>query len=98
MGTIIETCPEFLATKDNNNRLPIHCSTCFDESVFQYSLLLADIEFHHEIGGEEGRGGLLVEVIDGFNTLQCLTDLQSSPHIYEYLRISEPPLFLKEDV
>ena len=99
--SIIETCPEFLATEGNDGfkALPIRFFACStnEEVVLTLVPLLAEVGRKHGIGGEEERGGLLVKTSNGLNTLQRLAFRESSD-IMEVLKNANPPLLLKEDV
>ncbi len=86
--TIIETCPEFLATKDATGALPIHRFA--SSSAFAQ---LAEVGRKHRIGGEEGRGGLLISDEKGQNTLQLLAEKQSTS-VVKKLCSTNPPLLL----
>ncbi len=101
VSSIVGACPEFLATKsdgDNFKALPIHWFACSnnEEAATKYVPLLAEIGRKHGVGGDEARGGLLVEDIHGINALQCLTYKKSS--VMKALKNANPPLLLKEDV
>ncbi len=103
--SIIETCPEFLATTNNDKfkALPIHWfahSSDEDEAedaTSKYVPLLAEVGRKHQIGGEGARGGLLVEDAKGLNALHHLTANKSS-EVMESLKNADPPLLFKEDV
>ena len=95
--TIVETCPEFLATRtlDNYNRLPCHYAaeeaTTF---VHKYLFLFARIGHQYQIGGKSKRGGLLVKYDGGSNALHYV----KHPKVFNVLKSHDPPLFYAEDV
>ncbi len=100
VSSIIESCPEFLATKSNGpcKSLPILFFACSNDKVAtKYVPVLAEVGRKHGIGGEEGRGGLVVENAEGCSALQHLT-YQKSIEVMEVLKNANPPLLLKEDV
>ncbi len=101
VSSIIETCPEFLATKNNDNveSLPIRRFACSDneEVVTKYVPLLAEVGRKYGIGGEESRGGLLVKNANGDNALEAVS-CQKSSNVMKALKNADPPLLLKEDV
>ena len=93
--TIVETCPEFLATKDNFGKLPIHHAVfCATASFSKYFKLYIDVGLKHEIGGKDMRGGLLEKSFSGCVGLNYVRD----PEIFELLRQRSPPLFYVEDI
>ena len=99
--TIIETCPELLATKDGNGMLPIHSASTSDNVYNElevYIPLLAEVGMKYEVGGKEGRGGLLIS--DGsYNPLQNLARWNGNKGLFEQLRnVNCGPLFVKEDI
>lgn len=58
--TVVETCPKFLAPKDEDGMLPCHLAVIHvSYSAHKHLLLFGRIGFQHTIGGEESRGGLL---------------------------------------
>ena len=99
--SIIDTCPEFLAARndDTGGSLPIHwfALSISEEAVMRYVPLLAKAGRKYRIGGEEGRGGLLVESTTGMTAIECLTPSKSID-IMGALKNVDPPLILKEDV
>ena len=97
MKIIIETCPDFMATKNEDGDLPIHCSAYDDLSFHIFVPLLADMGRRHGIGGVDGRGGLLVVDSRGFNAFHYLSN-RPSPDTFTALMSTEPPLFCKQDV
>ncbi len=103
VSSIIETCPEFLATKDDSDEdedIPIRWFACSDneEAVVKYVPLLAEVGRKYGVGGEEDRGGLLVKNARGGTALSALLTRQKSSNVMEALRNADPPLLLKEDV
>ncbi len=101
VSSIIETCPEFLATKsdDEYESLPVRrfAYSKNEEAVVKYVPLLAEVGRKHGVGGEEARGGLLVKNARGYYALRALTG-QKSSNVMQALRNADPPLLLKEDV
>ena len=101
VSSIIETCPEFLATRSNDQvkSLPIVFFACSvnEEAVRKYVPLLAEVGRKHGVGGEGARGGLLVKNKRGFNALEALA-AQKSSNVMKTLRNADPPLLLKDDV
>lgn len=103
--TIIETCPELLATKcERNGFLPIHvaakyCNT--NNKTEMFVPLLTDIGMQYAVGGIKSRGGLLVQSgrFDT-NALQLLARRQeNSKNVFKVLKNAKPePLFVKEDI
>lgn len=72
LSTILEVCPEFLATMDEDECLPCHRAVQYSlpgyskppstsKSTLTYFPLFADIGRQHGVGGKEGRGGLRVK-------------------------------------
>ena len=99
--TIIETCPEFLATKDNFGSLPCHWAAYNYDTASRttYLPLFADIGRRHNIGCEGTRGGLLVQNNCQHNALQALSlSCSSGDTIKAMMTTYEPPLFFVEDV
>ena len=92
---IVESCPEFLFTNDIGGWLPIHHAARFAtaSSNKRFKLLL-DTGCKLNLGGDEGRGGLVVSEPANHN---CLNEIRD-PHIFEMLRQMSPPLFCSEDV
>ena len=93
--TVIQTCPEFLATKDKHGWLPCHqAAHVGSSSANKYLLLFADIGYQHNIGGEKSRGGLLVRDDQQFHSLAFISD----PKVFDALKKHDPPLFYIKDV
>lgn len=97
VSAIVKSCPDFLATKDRNGNMPIHWFASNAKLSPAYVPLVAEIGRRHEVGGEGGRGGLLVKTNNGWNVLQLITDSPSTDTI-KRLRSAEPPLLVREDV
>lgn len=96
--TIIETCPQFLATKDSCGHLHCYWATSVDTSRAIYVPLFTDIGCRHNIGDERSRGGLLAQDNDGQNVLQNLATSPSADTIKAMMNNFDPPLFFVEDV
>ena len=96
VSTIVETCPEFLATKDKyTGRIPCHLAAeAASNSAHNYLLLFARLGLQHQIGGTDKRGSLLVETTYGDNALHHVID----PTVLDVLRKHSPSLFYTEDV
>jgi ankyrin repeat protein len=94
---IIGESPYYLTVKDEYGNLPIH-SAAWDESSLPTLIpLLAKAGIQHGVGGESGRGGLLVENSSGTNTLTCMTD-QGNFDAMKALLNAQPPLLIKSDI
>ena len=92
---IVETCPEFLSSRDHDGRLPCHHAALnATSSSHMYLKLFTDVGRKHKIGGYNSRGGLLVPDNTGENALNCLTD----PQLFDVFRNMNPPLFFTEDI
>ena len=92
---IVETCPEFLATQDEDSWLPCHIvANKATSSAHKYLLLFARIGHQYEIGGERKRGSLLVETDGDYNALHYISD----PNVFDVLKSYEPPLFHVKDI
>ena len=92
--TIVETCPEFLATQEKG-RLP--CFKAAEASLSvntKYLLSFAQLGLKHGIGGKGSRGGLLIEDDKGTRALKKVRD----PDVFDVLQKHNPPLFYKEDI
>jgi hypothetical protein len=96
---IIEACPEFLATKNEKGLLPIHCAAIdLSSSRSKFVPLLATVGYKFGIGGEEGRGGLLVEFDNENNVLTYLVRNDNDTNTLKKLLNSDPPMLRREDV
>lgn len=94
VSKIVETYPDFLATKDQHGMIPCHYKAINSKKHSKYLELYTKIGVKHGIGGRDGRGGLLVTDNRGHNALHFLND----PQVFEMLREMDPPLFYIEDV
>ena len=95
ISEIVQTCPEFLATKDTHGRLPCHvAASVASSSASKYLMLFIEIGLKYSIGGEDSRGGLLITNGHEWNALKCIED----PEVFDVLQKYEPPLFCKADV
>ena len=105
VSTIVNTCPEFLATKDEGGWLPCHAaarakctihsnSNSNSNSSYKHLLLFAGIGCDLDIGGKDKRGGLLMPNDFGWNTLHLIRD----PNVFDALQKHNPSLFYKEDI
>lgn len=94
--TIVQTCPEFLATRDRYEYLPCHYAAGFEEinPSPKYLPLFANIGYKHAIGGENSRGGLLVCDRCNNNALRYVND----HNVLDLFQKNNPPLFFKEDI
>ena len=88
--TIVELCPEFLATTNSYGSLPCHNVT----SSKKYFKLFIGLGCEHNIGSKSSRGGLLIPDKGGRNALHSI----QHPEIFEMLRYMSPPLFYIEDI
>jgi hypothetical protein len=77
---IIDTCPQFLTSRNKHGLLPIH-TACFRDSCSVYVPLFANAGVVYGVGGADGRGGLLEETSKGNNTFELLAG--STDAIYE---------------
>ena len=99
VSTIVKTCPQFLATKDSNKEIPIHCYIRLGKQLQpNFIPLLAEAGHRIRIGGEKGRGGLLMNMSRETMTLKYLAKISSSTDVWELLKNANPPLLLKEDI
>lgn len=101
--TMVETCPELLATTNNNDkgRLPIHYAVCSNIRQGQETFLplFASVGMKYKIGGEEARGGLLIKNSNGNDVFNILARMEGTTGSFEALRNIQPePLFFNEDV
>ena len=66
VSTIVETCPQFLATEDNTKLIPLSCfGLCHSGNCHpKYISLLAQAGRRLGIGGERGRGGLILTILN----------------------------------
>jgi len=100
--TIINICPEFLHTKDDDGNIPIHCTATHlssHDSMKLYFPLLAEVGYNDGVGGKDGRGGILVQNDTGTFALRRCTMYDKSNHeVIRALMNIDPPLFSKEDV
>ena len=94
--TIVQTCPEFLATKNEwIGDLPCHsAAAAATNSAHKYLLLFAEVGLQHSIGGKDSRGGLLTSGYEGHNALHHIRHSQ----VFDTLRKHYPPLFYRKDV
>ena len=95
--TIVQIHPEFLATQDRNGYLPCNhlgLTGLCTNSFHKHLVLFAHIGYHHNIGGRDRRGGLLVPTIFDSNTLHLINDSR----LFKLLQNHDPPLFYKKDV
>ena len=77
---MISASPSSLNYKNEENQLPIQSATSHGDSV-RYVPLLAKEGVEHNVGGKDGRGGLLV--VDprmGVNTLQLIVSMRCIGH------------------
>ena len=65
---MISASPSSLSYKDENGDLPMQ-SALYDPESAPYVPLLAKEGVNYKVGGEDGRGGLLVDNEAGDNTL-----------------------------
>ncbi len=94
---IIEENPYYLTAKNGDGDLPIHSATSDSSSFPTLIPLLAKAGIQHGVGGESGRGGLLVENSDGGNPLVWMA-LHGHLDGMKALLNAEPPLLIKSDV
>ena len=92
ISTVVQTCPEFLATVDENGSLP--CLFAASAAIRNYFMLFAHIGHQYNIGGKCARGGLLYLNYEGENALQCIEDIK----VFDELQNHNPPLFFKKDI
>jgi hypothetical protein len=106
IATMIELCPELLATKDPvRYQLPI-CKAAMNKTIRgkeTFVPLFARVGVQYEVGGKEARGGLLTDSgrhNEYANSLQCLaSEGEGATGTFEALRNAKPePLFLENDV
>ena len=80
VNDIIDTCPQFLSSRNKHGLLPIH-TACFRDSCSTYVPLFANAGVKYGVGGVDGRGGLLEETSKGNNAYELLAG--STDAIYE---------------
>ncbi len=68
---VIETCPQFLSSRNKHGLLPIH-TACFRDSCSVYVPLFAKMGRDYGVGGDGKRGGLLEMTSKGNNTYELL--------------------------
>ena len=95
--TIVETCPEFLATHDEHGWLPCYyAAEASSLTNTKYLISFVEIGLKHDIGGKGGRGGLLVKNDGGKK--RALQRGVKDPDVIDALQKHNPPLFYKKDV
>ena len=95
LKTIVELCPEFLATKDFIGRLPIDNAAQYaTQSSNRYLKLYIDVGLKHNIGGEDARGSLVMPDKEDYVALRDIRHHE----IFEMLQQMSPPLFYVEDI
>jgi hypothetical protein len=80
VSDIINTCPQFLSSRNKHGLLPIH-TACFRDSCSVYVPLFASTGLKYSMGGGRGRGGLLEETEKGNNVYELLAG--STDAIYQ---------------
>jgi hypothetical protein len=100
---IIEICPEFLSSFNDEGEYPIHSALHAIETprpcaTAIYVPLLAQAGLKHKIG-REGRGGVLdsCNFVRGRNVLEEIAGFQS-PNTVKAFIDADPPLLLPEDI
>ncbi len=97
---IIETCPEFLATKDQTlGRIPLQCLV--EDRTDHQSIvapLMVMVGLKYGVGGDDARGGILVENENGYNYLQELARSKRGIEIFNALKAMDPPMFYTADI
>ncbi len=94
---IVETCPEFLATRGAFGELPLHCATeVHTKPTKSFVSVFVQVGLQYAIGGEDGRGGLLVEDEYGRNVLQHLA--YGDVETLQMLEAMDPPMFHASDI
>jgi hypothetical protein len=94
---IVDASPYYLSVKSKRGNLPIY-SAAYDGSSFStYIPFLAKAGIQHGVGGETGRGGLLVKGCNGFSTLPTIA-YEGNLNVMKALQSSEPPLLETADV
>ena len=68
---MISASPSSLSYTDEDGEIPIH-SACYNIDSIPYVSLLAKEGVKYKVGGEDGRGGLLVDNVNGDNSLHLL--------------------------
>jgi hypothetical protein len=94
---IIEESPYYLTVKDKRGYLPIFSATCYESSFPTLIPLLAKAGVQYGVGGDGGRGGLLVENNNRENVLNNMTFIGHFDSMKALLN-AEPPLLIKSDV
>lgn len=97
MKTIVEETPYHLSLKDADGNLPIHAASQDDSSSSTYVPLLAKAGVEHRVGGEKGRGGLLISSTSGSRPLKKIVKNGGLSTI-KALRNTEPTLLKPEDI
>ena len=94
---IIKECPEFLFVKDSKGNLPLHIACGDNNSSHIYVPLLARVGVYNGVGGNNGRGGLLVEGSQNLLAIGMLAR-KGNIDVIKRLRSTTPPLFKDEDI
>jgi hypothetical protein len=99
--TIIETCPEFLATKDEEGYIPCHSVVAhyYDTAPKLYVPLFAEVGRRHGVGGEACRGGLMEKSFDGDCIFESILGMEvDRTETVDALMSIEPPFFSVRDI
>ena len=94
--TIVKACPEFLASRNEDHELPIHCASGDIDSELEFVPMLAKYGVkNNDIGNRISRGGLLETFNESEkNVLQVIKNVKT----FQSLANMDPPPFLPEDV
>jgi hypothetical protein len=94
---IIEKCPYYLTVEDDDGDLPIQNAARNISSFSTLVPLLAKAGIQHGVGGEHGRGGLLVRDSDNCPAI-CRITRNGHVDAMKALISATPPLLKKSDV
>jgi hypothetical protein len=96
---IIDNLPSSLSYMSEDDRLPIHSAVVSEESL-QYVPLLAKEGVKHKVGGDDARGGLLVDEDNLLELLPCMGESETADPLYLNVmkKLRESKLLLREDI
>ena len=107
LQTMISASPSSLSYIDEDDRLPVQSALQYPDSI-RYIPFLAKEGVKYKVGGEDGRGGLLVDdpVFNPLNTLQALGNIDTGPsrdwgdkaYLDVMKELKEANLLTKEDI
>mmetsp|Transcript_15239 Transcript_15239/g.18548 ORF Transcript_15239/g.18548 Transcript_15239/m.18548 type:complete len:352 (+) Transcript_15239:256-1311(+) len=98
---ITRSCPMILSHTNAVGYLPIHMAIKCTRSQYRSDVIKFIIEegINNNVGGREGRGGLLTRTKDKYRTALCLLVVgDDKTDILDYLVKRQPPLLSSQDV